>query len=214
MLRWIYLLIQHYTVHPSSDSLLHHICNQPELLISTDGSRIHNKSDGSWIIALPDWTKLVSGHNLEFGRHVAINSYHSEVYASLASLTFLERYCDYSSLPLSNTIYATCASKSYVTKMKEFISNPYTKLFIHKIKEYEAYFVILSTLSVNFAINHMKGHQDNFKLRKDLTIEEQLNINSDKIATTCAKIPLNIHLPSVPLAIYLKEEYIHLPHTQ
>ena len=47
MPRWIYLLIQYYTVYPSSDSLLYHICNQSELLISTDGSRTHIKSGGS-----------------------------------------------------------------------------------------------------------------------------------------------------------------------
>ena len=94
MPKWIYLLIQYYTIHPSSMSLIHQIYQHSELLISTDGSRTRIKSGGSWIIALPDGTKLVSGHNPESGRHVDINSYHSEIYASLASLTFLECYCD------------------------------------------------------------------------------------------------------------------------
>ena len=132
--RWIFLLLRNYTVHPSSDSLLHHIFQQSQLLICTDGSRTHNKSGGSWIITLPDETKLVSGHNLEFGRHVDINSYHSEIYASLTSLTFLECYCDYFSLPLHNTIHIYCDNKSYVTKMNESISHSYSKLCIHKIK--------------------------------------------------------------------------------
>ena len=55
--QWINLLIRNYTVHPSSDSLLFHIINQTQLLIPTDGSRTHNKSGGSWIIALTDGTK-------------------------------------------------------------------------------------------------------------------------------------------------------------
>ena len=88
MPEWIYLLIRHYKVHPSSSSLLYHILNKSQLLISTDGSRTHNKSGGSWIIALTDDTKLISGHNPEFGRHVDINSYHSEIYASLSPLPF------------------------------------------------------------------------------------------------------------------------------
>ena len=92
---WIHLLIWHYTVQPSSDSLRYHIINQTQLLISTDGSRTHNKSGGSWMIALTDGTKLILGHNPEFGRHVDLNSYHSENYASLSSLTFLECFCDY-----------------------------------------------------------------------------------------------------------------------
>ena len=134
MPRWIVLLLRNYTAHPSSDSLLQHICQQSQLLISTDGSRTHNKSGGSWINALPDDTKLVSRHTPEFGRHVDINSYHSEIYASLASLTFLEYFCDYFSLPLHNTIHVSCDNKSYVTKLNEFISHPYSKLFIHKFK--------------------------------------------------------------------------------
>ena len=98
MPEWIYSLVRHYTVHPSSYSLLYHILNKSQLLVSIDGSRIHNKSGGSWIIVLTDGTKLISGHNPEFGRHVDINSYHSEIYASLSSLTFLECFCDYFSL--------------------------------------------------------------------------------------------------------------------
>ena len=116
MSRWIVLLIRHYTVHPSSDSLLCHICHQSKLLISTDGSKTHNKSGESWIIALTDGTKLVSGYNPEFGRHIDINSYHSKIYASLASLTFLDCYCDYFPLQLNNTIHASCDNKSCVSK--------------------------------------------------------------------------------------------------
>ena len=42
--------------------------------------------------------------------------------------------------------------------MNEFISNPYAKMFIHKIKEYEANLAILSILLDNFEIAHVKGH--------------------------------------------------------
>ena len=160
MPQWINLLIRNYTVHPSSDSLLFHFINQTQLLISTDGSKTHNKSRGSWIIVLTDGTKFISEHNPEFGRHMDINSYHSEIYASLSSLTFLDFVCDYFSLPLHNAINANCDNKSYVTKLNEFISHPYNKLFINKIKETEAYLAILSYLPDNFVITHIKGHQD------------------------------------------------------
>ena len=86
------------------------------------------------MIAIQEGFFLISGNNPEFGRHVVIKSYHSEIYASLASLTFLECYCDYFSLLLNNVIHVTYNNKSYVTKMTEFISNPCKKLFIHKIK--------------------------------------------------------------------------------
>ena len=148
--------------------------------------------------------KKNSEDNLEFGRHVDTNSHYSKIYALLAFLTFLECSCDYFYIPLTNTIHATCDRKSYVTKRNEFILNRYTKLFIHKIKEYENYLAILSILPVNFDIAHIKWHQDDHKLRTDLTTEENLKIDADKIATTCANSPLNIHLPTAPFAIYIK----------
>ena len=209
MPEWIYLLIRHYIVYPYSYSLLYHILNKSQLLISTDGSRIHNKSGGSWIIVLTDGTKLISGHNPEFGRHVDINSYHSEIYASLSSLTFLGFFCNYFSLQLSNDIHATCDDKSYVTKMNEFISHRYSKLFIHKIKESEAYLAVLSCLPTNFVITHIKGHQDEQKSYQVLTIEEKLNVDADAIATSCATKSLNTHLPSAPFVIYVKGECVY-----
>ena len=162
---------------------------------------------------MTDGTKLISGHNPAFGRHVDINSYHSEIYASLSSLTFLECFCDYFSLQLNNVIHATCDNKSYATKLNEFISHPYNKLFIHKIEESEAYLVILSCLPANFVITHIKGHQDETKPYHDLTITEKLNVDTDTIAPSCATKPIIIDLPSAPFAIFVKWKYIHLsPH--
>ena len=82
------------------------------------------------------------------------------------------------SLQLNNDIHATCDNKSYVTKMNEFISYPYTKLFIHKIKESEAYLAILSCLPTNFVITDIKRHQDKQKSYQDLTIAEKINEGS------------------------------------
>ena len=78
------------------------------------------------------------------------------MYASLASLTFLECYCDYFSLFLDSAIHTTYDNKSYVAKMSEIVSSPYAKLFIHKIKEHEAYLAILTILPVDFTITHVK----------------------------------------------------------
>ena len=95
--------------------------------------------------------------------------------------------------------------------MNELISHPYSKLFIYKIKESQAYLVILSCLPANFVINHIKGHQDEIKPYQDLSIAEKLNVDVDTIATTCATKPINLHLPSAPFAIYVKGDYIRLP---
>ena len=68
----------------------------------------------------------------------------------------------------------------------------------------------LPILPDNFEIAHVKGHQDDYKLEQDLITEENLNIEADKIVTTCVKLPINIHLLTAPFIVYIKGEYIHL----
>ena len=75
--------------------------------------------------------------------------------------------------------------------MNEFISHPYTKLFVHKIKESKAYLAILSCFPTNFVITHIKGYQDEQKSHQCLTIAEKLNVDADTIATSCATKSLN-----------------------
>ena len=96
--------------------------------------------------------------------------------------------------------------------MNEFISHPYTKLFIHKIKESEAYLSILSCLPTHFVITHIKGHQDEQKSYQNLTIVEKRNVDADTIATLCATKSLNTHLSSAHFAIYGKGEYMYNYH--
>ena len=95
--------------------------------------------------------------------------------------------------------------------MNQFISYPYSKLFIYKIKESEAYLAVLSCLPANFVINHIRRHQDEIKPYQDINIAEKLNVDADTIATTCVTKPINIHLPSAPSVIYVKGDYIHIP---
>ena len=55
---------------------------------------------------------------------------------------------------------------------------------MHKIKEHEAYLVLLNIIPKHFNIILVKGYQDDFKKSEDLTIIEQLNIAADVIATS------------------------------
>ena len=116
----------------------------------------------------------------------------------------MECYCDYFHLQLLNPIEGYCDNKSYVTKYNELQSNAYSKLFIHKLKEHEAYLALFTMIPNNFHLHHVKGHQDELKTWKDLTIQERLNVQADIIATKKAKPPLNLPLPSAPFAIYIQ----------
>ena len=155
------------------------------------------KSGDSCFSSLSDSTATVQDWNTDFGQIDAINSCHSEIYASLASLTFLECYCDYFYLRLLNLIEAFCDNKSYVTKLNELQPSAYSKLFIHKLKEHEVYFELLNILPKQSHLTYVKEHQDNFKTTAELAILERLNIEADIIETIKDKHPLNIPLPSV-----------------
>ena len=85
-------LISNFRTNLLSDSLAQFIQQKTPLYISTDTNK---KSGGSWSISLVDGIVIVTGWNLNFGQITTINSYHSKIYESLASLTFLECYCDY-----------------------------------------------------------------------------------------------------------------------
>ena len=121
--------------------------------------------------------------NPDFGQIDIINSYHSEIYASLACLTFLECFCDYFHLQLLNPIEAYCDNKSYVTKYNELQSNAHSKLFINKLKEHEAYLALLTMIPANFHLYLVKGHQDESKKWEDITTPERLNVKADLITT-------------------------------
>ena len=203
-------LIYNFTTNPLLETLVHYIQQQTPLYTSTDGSRTNKKSGGSWIISLSDGIAIVSGWNPDYGQITTINSYHSEINASLASLTFLKCYCNYFNFKILNPIEVFCDNKSYVTKLNELQSNAYSKLFIHKFKEHEAYLVLLNILSKLIHLTHVKGHQEDFKTTVDLTIPERLNIETNIIATSNTKHPLNIPPPSAQFAIYVHQKYIHL----
>ena len=186
--KWISSLISNFTTNPLSEILLYDIQQKTRLYISTNGSKTNSKSEDSWIISLPDGTIIISSWNPDFGHITNINLYHSERYASLA-------FYD---------------NKSYVTKFNELKSNEYSKLCIHKIKEYEAYLALLNIPSKYFSITHVKGYQDDFKTPEKLTIPQRLNIDAYIIATSKVKLPLNIYLPSATFVTYVNTKYIHI----
>jgi len=95
-------LISNFTTNPLLETLVHYIQQQTPLYTSTDGSRTNKKSGGSWIISLSDGIAIVSGWNPDYGQITTINSYHSEINASLASLTFLKCYCNYFNFKILN----------------------------------------------------------------------------------------------------------------
>ena len=125
-------------------------------------------------------------------------------------MTVIKWYCNSFYLRIFNPIETCCDNESYVNKLNELQSNTYSKLFIQKLKEYETYLELINIFPKNFHLIHVKRHQHDFKNTAELTIPQILKIEADIIATSKAKPPLNISLPSVPFAFYVHQKYINL----
>ena len=61
----------------------------------------------------------------------------------------------------------------------------------------------------NYKISHVYGHQDEKTKYEKLTIDAKLNVDSDRLATTNKKLPINTNITSYPFSIYIKGKYAH-----
>ena len=63
---------------------------------------------------------------------------------------------------------------------------------------------MLQIQTLHFRIIYIHGHQDNNKQIKELETSAKLNIDVDKLVTPQATTPINTHLLSSTLSIYVK----------
>ena len=205
---WERKLIEHFRENTNIKSLLQYLINKSELLITSDGSKTRLKSGGGWVIANKDETIIVRGFNPDFDQIETMNSYRSEVYASLASQLFLKTYAEYFHILIKSKITSYCDNNAYVERLTNFISDPYLTKILFKKTEQEAYRIILQLQTPKFQILHVRGHQDDEKTFDEFEIPIKLNIEADIVVTTKATTPINTHLLSVPFAIYIHDRYI------
>ena len=201
-------LIKNYTLSPSH-SLLELIINKTPLLISTDGSKTTTKCGGSWVIATTTKEIIASGPIPIYGQQKDIHSYRTEVYASLAVLLFLRYYAEYYSVTVQNKVVAICDNKGYVNKLNYLLDNPKSIASIHKMNESEALILILQNVPNDFSITNIAAHRDDNTNYGDLSMNAQLNVDADYLATKNITLPLNQHLESQPFALYMNGKYIH-----
>ena len=98
----------------------------------------------------------------------------------------------------------------YETKLNELKSNEYSKLFIHKIIEHEAYLALLNILLKYFNIIHVKDRQDDFKTPEDITIPERLKLRGWHYCYKLSSTPSLISIPSTFFPSYVNIQYIHI----
>ena len=74
--------------------------------------------------------------------------------------------------------------------------------------EYEAYKFVSTIIQPNYNFYHKKCHQDDNCAYEALNLSAKVNIQADKIVTYNARKPINTHLITSPIAIYIANKYI------
>ena len=115
---WQCLLIENFNENTNARSLLQYLMDKSELIIASDGSKTRTKSGGGWVIATKDGTIIIRGANPDFGQLGNMNSYRSEVYASLASQLFIKIYAEYFNVTIESKITSYCDNKAHVDRQK------------------------------------------------------------------------------------------------
>ena len=180
-------LTKNHKQHMGVDPLLSYIINNNNLIISTDGTTQTRKSGDSWIIALEDGTKIVSGNNPNFGPSEDITSYRTEVYACLASSLFLHLYSQFYIIEIKNKCKAMCSNPKYVRQLSWLLEDEYHHHGLYKSTEQEAISIILKMLPPNFKMEFIQGYQDKKTLYDRLPIKGKLNVDTK---TYSKKTPL------------------------
>ena len=124
------------------DPLFYYIINNNNLIISTDGT---TKTRKSAVVgpSLEDGTKIVSGHNPNFGQSEDINSYRTEIYVSLAASLFLHLYSQFYMVEITNKCKGICSNPKYVKQLSWLLEDEYHHHGSHKSTEREILYIIL-----------------------------------------------------------------------
>ena len=112
-------------------------------------------------------------------------------------------------IEIGNEFLAICDNLAFVNKLSWLLEYDYNNHDLHKLMEQEAFHLILQILPKAFTIEHVKGHQDDYMHYKDIPIKGRLNIDADEIVTSSSSIPLNHHIQSIKLYIYVNNKYAH-----
>ena len=130
-----------------------------------------------------------------------MNSYRSEVYASLVSQLFQKTYAEYFQVPIEIKITSCCDNKAYVERLTNCISDPHLTRGLFKKNEQKAYRIIFQIQTSQFKSFTSVVTKTMIKKIEEVEILAQLNIEVDIVAITKVTIPINTHLLFAPFAI-------------
>lgn len=106
---------------------------------------------------------------------------------------------------MRNNITPLCDNNAYVIKLQRILKDYFYLKSMVGASEEEAYTLIHSLTPRYFSIEHVYGYQDNAKAISSIDTKGKLNMKSDAISTSHSLEPVNLHLLSTVIAIYINK---------
>jgi hypothetical protein len=138
-----------------------------------------------WILQIGD-TPVAKGKGSAYGNDP--RSFHAEGYGMASALVYLrllQRHTDFTRDKRSKNIII-CNNQGLLKRIEEAIHWSYTTPNVTLHAEWDIESVILTTykeLDLKFSFLHVKSHQDDAVPVESLTLETQLNVEADRLAT-------------------------------
>jgi len=184
---------------PTTPDLAEYIMNAagPLLLVSDASQNAQQRSAFSWTISTPT-SELWTGAGTSPGTQCDAHSGRAEGYGLLAAFTFLENYLQVTNPCFPSTppiILGYCDNSGLIQQVTTLQANQILNPASTITNDYDLANKIHQTIwhiLMPVKLQHVKGHQDQNTLVKDLPYEAQLNIACDKRARDNLKtLPTN-----------------------
>jgi ribonuclease HI len=155
----------------------------PGFLGASDGSVRHQQGTFGWVLARTDGTILARGKGPAFGH--PMDSYRAEGYGHLSLLLYVTHLADCYRKPMPPNIHSLTDSESLIKTIQRFIRR--TRPVFPSDTMEPSWDIIQAVVRLqkrfeHYSIAHVKGHRDREVRPEDLTIQEQMNVEADRLA--------------------------------
>jgi hypothetical protein len=175
------------------------------ITIVSDGGCIQEIGSYGWVVAHNNRI-IVTGQGRAYGG--PMSSHRAEAFGKLSWMVFIHRFLQFTNIKVKCGLESFCDNKSVIeqTKTTETMEECYKAMMpnydvVNEIVMQQQ--KIMVQISAYKAGAHVKGHQDRNKAKKDMTLEEKLNVSADELATQVLKQmqkqdckPEDLQLPS------------------
>ena len=164
-------------------------------IIVCDGSVLHSKGAFGWVLSLASGFRLAEGNGPAYGHQMS--SFRAEGYGMLSALLYVHYIIQAYAPECPLAVQLFCDNEGLVGVVNRRLRCPHPE-FVNTTMSADWDLIqeicsIISKLS-EVTIQYVKGHQDQDKSVKHLSLEARLNIEADSLATDYQeRFPAELH---------------------